>query len=92
MHEQYFANPNPNPNPPYLRVWMTAPPPSPRPPLSQGLDPELSCTYIILVAILPIIDQLINRFSSSVFSPCPDLTVTASARQTLHLVIQSSGV
>ena len=41
---------------------MTALPPPP-PPLSQGLDPALSCTYIILVvAILLIIGQLINRF------------------------------
>ena len=49
------------------------------PPLSKGLDdrppplisrsgyPALSCTYIILVAIILIIGQLINRFSFSVF-------------------------
>ena len=43
-------------------LWMTTPSP-----LSQGLYPALSCTYIILVAILLIIGQLIDRFSVSVF-------------------------
>ena len=41
--EKVRVSPNPNPNPetvpPYLRVWMTFPPPSP--PLSEGLDPTL---------------------------------------------------
>ena len=46
----------------------TGPPPlDDHPPLSQGLYPALSCTYIILVAILLIIGQLIDRFSVSVF-------------------------
>ena len=30
---------------PYLRVWMTTPPPSP-PPFSQGLDPALQCAWL----------------------------------------------
>ena len=51
------------------------------PPLSQGLYPALSCTYIILmVAILLIIGQLINRFSFSVFSLLPYLTVTVQGK------------
>ena len=33
------------PSPPYLRVWMTAPPPSP--PLSQGLDRALLVLHIV---------------------------------------------
>ena len=68
--------------PPYLRVWMTAlSPPPPPPPLFQGLDPALSCTYILLVvAILLIIGQLINRFSFSVFSLLPYLTVTVQGK------------
>ena len=59
---------------------MTAlfPPP---PPLFQGLDPALSCTYILLVvAILLIIGQLINRFSFSVFSLLHYLTVTVQGK------------
>ena len=62
---------------------MTAlPPPTPPPPLPlfQGLYPALSCTYIILVAILLIIGQLINRFSFSVFSLLPYLTVTVQGK------------
>ena len=60
---------------------MTAPHPPTPPPLSQGLYPALSCTYILLmVAILLIIGQLINRFSFSVFAPCPDLTVTVQGK------------
>ena len=31
-----------HPSPPYLRVWMTGPPP----PLSQDLDPALKCIVI----------------------------------------------
>ena len=63
---------------------MTALPPHPPPPLLplfQGLYPALSCTYIILmVAILLIIGQLINRFSFSVFSLLPYLTVTVQGK------------
>ena len=61
---------------------MTAiiPPPPPLLPLFQGLYPALSCTYIILVAILLIIGQLINRFSFSVFSLLPYLTVTVQGK------------
>ena len=33
--------------PPYLRVWMTAPPP-PHPPLSEGLDPVLTLSLNFL--------------------------------------------
>ena len=66
--------------PPYLRVWMPAPPPY-SPPLFQGLYPALSCTYILLmVAILLIIGQLINRFSFSVFSLWHYLTVTVQGK------------
>ena len=40
--KKFFWRPGP---PPYLRVWMTAPqPPSPPPPLSEGLDPPLKTT------------------------------------------------
>ena len=68
--------------PPYLRVWMTTLLPPPDPLFhDQGLDPALSCTYIILmVAILLIIGQLINRFSFSVCSLCPYLTVTVQGK------------
>ena len=56
---------------------MTTPPP----PLSQGLYPAPSCTYILLmVAILLIIGQLIDRFPFSVFAPCPDHTVTVQGK------------
>ena len=62
----------------------TAPPPLddyPPPPLSQGLYPAPSSTYILLmVAILLIIGQLINRFSFSVFSLLPYLTVTVQGK------------
>ena len=60
----------------------TAPPPlDDHPPLSQGLYPALSCTYILLmVAILLIIGQLIDRFSFSVFAPFPDLTVPVQGK------------
>ena len=47
--------------------WRLDPPLDDHPPLSQGLYPALRCTYIILVAILLIIGQLIDRFSVSVF-------------------------
>ena len=47
----------------------------------QGLYPALSCTYIILmVTILLIIGQLINRFSFSVFSLWHYLTVTVQGK------------
>ena len=64
--------------------WRLGPPSGWSPPrlrLSQGLYLALICTYILsVVAILLIIGQLINRFSSSVFSPCPDLTVTVQGK------------
>ena len=60
---------------------MTTLPPPPDPLFhDQGLDPALSCTYIILVAILLIIGQLINRFSFSVFSLWHYLTVTVQGK------------
>ena len=57
------------------------PPPHYSPPSSQGLDPALSCTYILLVvAIVMIIGQLINRFSFNVFSLWHYLTVTVQGK------------
>ena len=64
---------------------MTTLPPPPDPLFhDQRLYPALSCTYIILVAILLIIGQLIDRFSFSVFSLSPYLTVTVQGK---HLIL-----
>ena len=65
-----------------LPLWITTLPPPPDPLFhDQGLYPALSCTYIILmVAILLIIGQLINRFSFSVFSLWHYLTVTVQGK------------
>ena len=42
--KKIFLRPGP---PPYLRVWMTAPPP-PSPPLSEDLDLPLDCNQFAL--------------------------------------------
>ena len=49
------------PHSPYLRVWMTAPPP---PPLSEGLDPPMQVYYNDQITFLVVSRQLMALYSS----------------------------
>ena len=54
--EKIFFRP---PHSPYLRVWMTEPPP-----LSEGLDPPMQVHYNVQVTFLVVSRQLMALYSS----------------------------